>query len=148
MDETATNKKQVEKLQKGIEKFEADMSKAGEQLAEVQAKLQEIAQEERQALLLDLAKQDAESKEQSLRENRLRNHLDILRDSLSSGGVGRSLLERELGITHTGNPNVDVTWHDFPVELAMQREAQAEVQDRVDTEFEQLVQAINKYLGC
>lgn len=147
IDETTANKKRIEKYESAIEGFNAEMDKANEQLTETQAKLYDLAQEERQLYLQSLAKQDAEDKESYLKELKLRNYLDSLSDSMNASHSGYSLLERELGIKVTGSPNTDVTWHSFPNELAMQKEAEQVVTEKVDAEFEELVQAIEKYLG-
>ncbi|EOP56598.1 hypothetical protein IIW_00330 [Bacillus cereus VD136] len=147
VDESASNKKAVEKLQAGIEKFQAEKAKANEELSEVHNTLQEVAQEERKAHLLSLAKQDAEDRKQYNKEQKLSRYLDNLEHSLTSSYSQRSQLERELGITNTGNPNVDVTWYNFPEELAMNNEVNQAMQTEVDKEFAELVQAINKYLG-
>ncbi|PDZ11431.1 hypothetical protein CON70_11675 [Bacillus pseudomycoides] len=147
IDESTANKKRVEKFNRAIEEFNADMSKAGEQLAEVQAKLHDLAQEERKAHLEELAKQDAEDKELYKKELKLRHYLSLLSDSMKASHSGYSLLERELGIKVTGNPNTDTTWHSFPDEMAMKEEAEQVVTEKVDAEFEELVRTIEKYLG-
>ncbi|MDF2083816.1 hypothetical protein [Bacillus pseudomycoides] len=147
VDESASNKKAVEKLQAGIEKFQAEKAKANEELSEVVNTLQEVAHEERKARLLELAHEDAGNTKQPLKEMKLARYLGGLQSTLNDYRSDYSVLERELGIKYTGRTDTDVTWGDFPEELAMKLEVEEEMKTEVDKEFAELVKAIDKYLG-
>ncbi|PEJ23415.1 hypothetical protein CN887_20825 [Bacillus pseudomycoides] len=151
VDETATNKKAVEKLKAGIERFNADMDKANEQLAEVQAKLQEIANEERKAHLQELAKQDVLSHENGKRQAKIKKLVEQLSKQIeySTGNVNASNLKREFGVKKDDRTvGIDEpALSDFPEAVALLKEEEEKLDKTINKDYDELVQAINKYLG-
>jgi len=146
VDESASNKRVVEKLKAGMIGFQADIASIQEEISTIQEKLTAIATEERTQYIHQLAHEDAQSNKRFLKEGALARYLQQhdLTSTHSSGGYNQ--LERYLGITVTGNPNTDVTMHDFPEELQIQKGAQNTASAEVDEEFAELVKHIEKFL--
>ena len=151
IDETTANKKRIEKYESAIEGFNAEMDKANEQLTETQAKLHDLAQEERQLYLQSLAKQDVLSHENGKRQAKIKKLVEQLSEQIeySTGRVNASNLKREFGVKQDDRiVGIDEpALSDFPEAVALLKEEEEKLDKAINEDYDELVQAINKYLN-
>ncbi|MGH1160951.1 hypothetical protein QRE62_10365 [Bacillus mycoides] len=158
LDNSTATQKRVDKYVKVIEEATKEIESLQEQLNKLASDIASVNAEEEQFRIEDLAKQDAEGYEESHRGykakelmERVNREIDVLTNN-SGAGNPRNLIN-DTDFTNRGHGNVSPSnfqpYHqvEYPAHVEAWEKETKEVDAKLDADYAELLEAIEKYFG-